>query len=95
MCRNSLQSDRNLRGPHVAWQQQLSIDICCPRLTSAANPPSAAAAVDRRDRQTLYRNEIAGYTLDRINASLSISVIGYSEPKSKGPFRYIGYTTNT
>ena len=43
---------QNLRCPHVARQQQQSIDICCPRLTSAANPPAAAAAVDRRDRQT-------------------------------------------
>ena len=31
---------------------QLSINISCPRPTSAANPPAAAAAVDRRDRQT-------------------------------------------
>ena len=30
----------------------MSIDICCPRPTSAANPPAAAAAVDRRDRRT-------------------------------------------
>jgi len=36
-----------------------SIDVCCPRPTSAANPPTAAAAVDRRDRQT------DGQTLDR------------------------------
>jgi len=52
MCRNSLQSDRNLRGPHVARQQQLSVDIYCSRPTPAANQPAAAAAVDRRDRQT-------------------------------------------
>ena len=31
---------------------QLSIDICCPRPRSSANQPHAAAAVDRRDRQT-------------------------------------------
>jgi len=31
----------------------------CPHLTSATNPPAAAAAVDRRDRQT------HGRTLDR------------------------------
>ena len=55
-----MQSDQNLRGPHVARQQQPSIDICCPRPTSAANPPAAAAAaVDLRDRQT------DGLTLDR------------------------------
>ena len=35
----SLQSDQHLRGPHIARQQQLSIDTCCPRPTSAANPP--------------------------------------------------------
>ena len=29
-----------------------SIDICCPRPNSAANPSHVAAAVDRRDRQT-------------------------------------------
>jgi len=31
---------------------QLSIDICCLRPRSAVNPPTAAAAVDRWDRQT-------------------------------------------
>jgi len=31
---------------------QLSIDICCRRPRSAANPPADAAAVDRWDRQT-------------------------------------------
>ena len=64
VCWTSLQSDQNLRGPHVARQLQLSIDICCPRPTSAANPPAAAATatVDRRDRQTERTN---GRTLDR------------------------------
>ena len=52
MRRTSLQSDQNLRRPRVAEQQQLSIDICCRRPTSTANPPADAAAVDRRDRQT-------------------------------------------
>jgi len=33
------QSDQNLRGPHVA-RQQLSINICCPRPTSAEEPPA-------------------------------------------------------
>jgi len=55
VCWTSLQSDQNLRGPQVAFQQQLSIDICCPRPTSAANPPADAAAVDRRDRHTDVR----------------------------------------
>jgi len=40
-------------------QQQLSIDICC--LTSAANPPAAAAAVDRRDRQTYGHSTLTAY----------------------------------
>jgi len=31
---------------------QLSINICCQRPSSAANALAAAAAVDRRDRQT-------------------------------------------
>jgi len=30
----------------------ISIDICCPRPTSAANPPAAAATVGGRDRRT-------------------------------------------
>jgi len=49
----------SLRGLHVTRQQKLSIDICCPRPTSAANLPAAAAAVVRRDIQTDRR------TLDR------------------------------
>jgi len=67
---------KKLRCPHVARQQQLSIDICCPRLTSAANPPAAAAvAVDRRGRQTDGRTDgqtnnrfttLAAYCTDRV-----------------------------
>jgi len=52
----SLQSDQNLRCPHIARQQQLSIDICC-RQRSAANPMHAAAAVDIWDRQTDGRTD--------------------------------------
>jgi len=48
----SLQSGQNRRGPHVARQQQLSTNFCCPHPTSSVNPPAAAAAVDRRDRRT-------------------------------------------
>ena len=44
-----------------AGQQQLSIDMCCPRLTSAANLPAAAAAVDRRDRQTYGHSTLTAY----------------------------------
>jgi len=41
VCWAYLQSDRNLRGPHVArQQQQLSIDICCPHPNLAANLPT-------------------------------------------------------
>ena len=43
---------KSARGPHVARQRQLVIDTCCPRLTSTANPPAAAAAADRRYRLT-------------------------------------------
>ena len=39
-----------------------SVDICCTRPRSAANPPHVTAAVDRRDRQTDGRN---GRTRDR------------------------------
>ena len=58
---SAVQSGQQLRGPHIA-QQQLSIDICCPRRISAANPPAAAAAVDLRDWQT------DGRALDRFMA---------------------------
>jgi len=42
------------RGPHVALQQQLSINICCLRPTSAANPPAAALllSIDGTDGRT-------------------------------------------
>jgi len=36
---------------------QLSIDISCRRPRSAANPPHAAAVIDRRDRQTDRRTD--------------------------------------
>jgi len=45
----SLQSDQNLRGPHVARQQQLSIDICARPQQQTRR---ATAAADRRERQT-------------------------------------------
>ena len=48
VCWTFVQLDQNLCSLHVVWQQQLSINIWCPRLTSAANP---LAAVDRQDRQ--------------------------------------------
>jgi len=50
--------------PHVARHQQLSIDICCPRPTSAANPP-AAAVVDRWDRHTDNRPFYYAYCILR------------------------------
>jgi len=52
ICWTSVQSGQNLRGPHVTRQQQVLIGICCQRPTSAANPPAAAAAVDRWNRET-------------------------------------------
>jgi len=61
-CSISLQSGRILRGPRVARQQQLSVNICCRRPISAANPWVAAAADNRRDRQT------HGRTLDRFDS---------------------------
>jgi len=67
----SIQSDQNLRSPHVARQQQLSIDICCPRPTSAANPP-AAAAVDRWGRHADRHTE--GRTLDRFMTLIAYCV---------------------
>jgi len=47
------------------------IDICYPRPTSAANPPPATAAVDRRDRRTDRRTldrfmMLAAYSADRV-----------------------------
>ena len=46
---------------------QLSIDISCRRPRSAANPPHAAAVIDRRDRQTHRQTggQTDGRTLDR------------------------------
>jgi len=76
VCWSPLQSGQNLRGPHVARQQQTSIDICCPPQTSAANPPAAAVAFDRRDRRTDRR------TLDRftmLTASCADRVITQSK----------------
>jgi len=59
ICRTSLQSDQNLRGPHVARQQQLWIDICCGlRQTSAANPPPTLLLfIDGTDRRTDGRTD--------------------------------------
>jgi len=61
VCWASSQPDQNLRGPHVTRQQQISIDICCPRLTSAANRPAIGAAVDRWDRRKDGRTDIRPY----------------------------------
>jgi len=58
VCSTSLQSDQNLRGPHVAQQQQLSIDICC-KLTQQTRRPPLLLSIDGTDRQT------DGRTLDR------------------------------
>ena len=58
VCWTSLQSDQNLRGPHVAQQQQLSIDICC-KLTQQTRRPPPLLSIDGTDRQT------DGRTLDR------------------------------
>ena len=84
-----LQSDQNLRGPHVARQQQLSVDICCPRPTSAANPPSAVAAVDRWDRRTNRRTgQTARRTLNRfmtLTAQLGSRVVSVLDSGAEGP----------
>ena len=50
-CWTSLQSDQNLCGLHVV--RQLSIDICCPRPTSAA----AMLSIDRTDRRADGRTD--------------------------------------
>jgi len=51
VCWTSLQSGQNLRGPHVARQQQLAIDMRRPRPTSAANP-TLLLSIDGTDEQT-------------------------------------------
>ena len=67
------QSDENLHGPHVARQQQLSIDL---RPTSAANPPAAAAilSIDETDGRTdghwTVCDALTAYYADRV-------IIGY------------------
>jgi len=43
---------------------QLSIDISCPRRRSAANPPAAAAAVDRRDGEIPHTMRAASITTE-------------------------------
>jgi len=48
-------SDQNLRGPHVARQQQLSINICrrpAPDLSSKPAPPPLLLSIDGKDRRT-------------------------------------------
>ena len=57
---------------HAAPQQPLWIDVCCPRPTSAANQPAAAAAVDRRDGQTDGRTPDSFIDLLRITPAVSI-----------------------
>ena len=48
---------------------------CCPRQTSAANPPAAAAAVDRWDRETHRRTDgrTDRRTFDRYDADLVLT----------------------
>jgi len=52
VTRTSLQPDQNLRGPRVARQEQLSIDICCPHPSSAANQRPLLLLSNGWDRQT-------------------------------------------
>jgi len=74
VCWTSLLSDQKLRGPHVAQQQQLSIDICGPRATWAANPLTAAACCrwtgqtdGHTDGRTLHRfMTLIAYYADRV-----------------------------
>ena len=56
-CVEPFTSAFNMTLPQLGrWQR--SIDICCPRRSSAANQPHVAAAVDRRDRQTDRETDI-------------------------------------
>jgi len=73
---------------HVA-RQQLSLDVYCPRQTSAANP-SVAAAVDRRDRQTDTRpfyktlyDTIRDAILTCARKPTRVSLIYRTEPTTK------------
>ena len=52
ICWASSQTEQKLRGPHVARQKQLSVDICCQRSSSAANPPPLLS-IDGTDGRTL------------------------------------------
>jgi len=83
--KRSLQSDQNLRGPHVARQQQLSIDICCgPRPTSAANPP-AVDGRNKTDGRTLLRfMTLTAYYADRvINTTITPQTTSTSVPNAE------------
>ena len=55
-CWTSLQSDQNLRGPHAALQQKLSIDICSGPTTDLSSKPAGRRCFRRStgetDRQT-------------------------------------------
>ena len=97
VCWTSLQSDQILRGPHVLLQQQLSVDICCPRPTSAANPPAApllsiyeTKLTERRsDGRTLHRfMTIIAYCADCV-----ITAVGYKYEIQNGESSEIYVTT--
>ena len=72
------------------------IDICCPRPTAAANPPVAAAAVNRRDRQIDGRTfdrfmTLTAYRADRIiNILLFVNSTSYKNYRN----RYIEVSLN-
>ena len=68
VCWTSLQSDQNLRAPHIATQQRLSIDICLP----APNRSSKHA-----DRRCCYRSmgQTNARTLDRFMTSTLRTVL--------------------
>jgi len=67
VCWISLHSDRNLRGPHVARQQQLSTDICCGPAPDLSSKPAGRRCCCRSMAQTDGRTDeqADGGTLDR------------------------------
>jgi len=73
-----------------------SISAGCPRLTSAANPPAAAAAVDRRKRQKDGRTDILPFydalrilcePRHNVNTTTAVTNMPFLQPQHVGKIR--------
>jgi len=57
MCWTTLQSNQNVRGPHVARQEQLSIDIYCRPAPVFSSKPAGRRCCCRSTGQTDGRTD--------------------------------------